>query len=199
MSVYEQDRSTKEQAKEKAQDVAGAAQERAQQAAGKASDRIREQVDQRSTQAGERVSTMAGDARSVGEELRRQGKDGPARLADQAAERAEQVGGYLQRLDGDTLLRDVEDFGRQRPWAVVIGGLAAGIAASRFLKASASRRYDDRWSGATGPTSGVRPTVPTTSVGPTVPTGSAGRVTGEPDPYARADQPRPAAAPGPGL
>jgi hypothetical protein len=126
--------STTEQAKEKAQEAAGQARRS-----------FRDQVDQRSTQAGERVGSMAQDARSVGEELRRQGKDQPAKLADQAAQRAEQLGGYLQRSDGDTILRDVEDFGRQRPWAVIAGGLALGFAASRFLKASSSRRYESRW------------------------------------------------------
>jgi hypothetical protein len=126
--------STTEQAKEKAQ-------EGAQQA--KRS--LRDQVDQRSTTAGERVSSMAGDARSVADELRNQGKDQPAKLAEQAAQRAESLGDYLQRSSGDTILRDVEDFGRQRPWAVIAGGLALGFAASRFLKASSSRRYEERW------------------------------------------------------
>ena len=56
---------------------------------------------------------MAGDARSVADELRNQGKDQPAKLAEQAAQRAESLGDYLQRSDGDTILRDVEDFGRQ--------------------------------------------------------------------------------------
>ena len=117
------------------------AKETAQQAAGQAKGRIRDQVDQRSTEAGERVSGMAQDVRSVGDELRKQGKDQPAKLADQAAERAERIGHYLTRADGDTILGDVEDFSRRQPWAVVAGGLALGFAASRFLKASSSRRY----------------------------------------------------------
>jgi len=130
--------STAQQAKEKAQETA---QQTAQQAKG----RMRDQVDQRSTEAGERVSGMASDVRSVSEELRKQGKDQPAKLAEQAAQRAESLGDYLQRSDGDTILSDLEDFGRQRPWAVVVGGLALGIAASRFLKASSSRRYQSRF------------------------------------------------------
>jgi hypothetical protein len=118
------------------------AKEKAQEGAQQAKRTVRDQVDQRSTQAGERVSTSAQDIRSVGDELRKQGKDQPAKLADQAASRAESFGDYLQRSDGDTILRDVEDFGRQRPWAVIAGGLALGFAASRFLKASSSRRYE---------------------------------------------------------
>ena len=120
------------------------AQEKAQQAAGEAKNRVRDQVDQRSTEAGQRVQTTAGDIRGVGEELRKQGKDQPAKLADQVAERAERVGGYLERSNGDTILRDVEDFGRRQPWAVVLGGVALGIVASRLLKASSEGRYEQQ-------------------------------------------------------
>ena len=85
---------------------------------------------------------MASDARSVADELRKQGKEQPAKLAEQAAQRAESLGDYLQRSDGDAILRDLENFGRRQPWAVIAGGLALGFAASRFLKASSSRRYE---------------------------------------------------------
>ena len=136
------DSGAREQAQEKAQEVAGQAQEKAQQAAGEAKNRVRDQVDQRSTEAGQRVQTTAGDIRGVGEELRKQGKDQPAKLADQVAERADRVGGYLERSNGDTILRDVEDFGRRQPWAVVLGGVALGIVASRLLKASSEGRYE---------------------------------------------------------
>jgi hypothetical protein len=131
--------STTEQAKEKAQEGA----EQAKRS-------VRDQVDQRSTEAGERVGSTAQDIRSVSEELRKQGKDQPAKLAEQAAERAESLGDYLKRTDGDTILRDLEDFGRQRPWAVIAGGVALGFAASRFLKASSSRRYESSSSSSNG-------------------------------------------------
>jgi len=130
--------STAQQAKEKAQETA-------QQAAGQAKGRVREQVDQRSTEAGERVGQVAQDVRSVSDELRKQGKDQPAKLAEQAAQRAESLGDYLKNSDGDTILGDLEDFGRRQPWAVIAGGFAAGFLASRFLKASSTNRYEQRW------------------------------------------------------
>ena len=129
------------QAQQKAQEVTSQAQDKAREAAGQARGRIRDQVDQRSTQIGDQVNSNAGDARSVAEELRSQGKDTPARYVDQAADRAERLGGYLQNSDGDRILRDVEDFGRRNPWAVAAGGLLLGFAASRLLKASSSQRY----------------------------------------------------------
>jgi hypothetical protein len=142
-----QDSSATEQAGEKVQQAAGAALEKAQQTAGQARWRLRDQVNERSTQVGERVAGSARDARSVGEHLRGQGKERPAELADQVAQRAESLGNYLQRADGDTILRDVERFGRERPWAVMAGGLVLGLAASRFLKASSARRYGELHNG----------------------------------------------------
>jgi hypothetical protein len=133
---------TTEQAKEQVKQQADQAKQQAQQAGGQAKERLREQVDQRSTQVGERVGSTAQDVRSVADELRRQGKDQPAKLAEQAADRVDRVGGYLKESDADRILRDVEDFGRQKPWAVALGGLALGLAASRFLKASSTRRYE---------------------------------------------------------
>jgi hypothetical protein len=129
------------QAKDKAQEVAGQAQEKAQEAAGQARNRLRSQIDDRSTQAGEQVRTHAQDLRSVGESLRQQGQDQPARLADQAADRLERAGGWLTESDADRILSEVEDFARKNPWAVMAGGLALGFAASRMLKASSTTRY----------------------------------------------------------
>jgi hypothetical protein len=131
--------------REKAQEAAGQAQEKAQEAAGQAQDMLREQVDQRSTQAGEKVSGTAHDLRSVSTELRNQGKDTPAKLADQGAERIEQLGSYLSESDANKLLADLEDFGRRQPLAVLAGGLVVGMAAARFLKASSSSRYRTRF------------------------------------------------------
>jgi len=140
------------EAQEKAQEVAGEAQEKARDVAGKAQENLRQEVDQRSTQAGEQVAGTAQDLRSVGEELRKQGKDAPAKLADRAAEQTDKVGSYLKEKGPDEMLHDVEDFGRQRPWAVLAGGLAVGVVAARFLKASSRNRYQQRSSNGNAPT-----------------------------------------------
>ena len=156
------EQSTADQAKDKAR-------EQAQQAKGA----LRSQVDQRSTQAGEKVGGLASDVRSVSDQLREQGKDQPAKLADQAADRAERLGSYLKDNDADRILGDLEDFGRRQPWAIVAGGVALGLVASRFLKASSSRRYEERSYRTAGQlpartTSGIH-TAPVSS-GPAVPT-----------------------------
>jgi hypothetical protein len=161
----------------KAQEATQVAQEKAHEAKGKARDRVRNEVDTRSTQAGEQAESVAQDVRSVGEHLRSQGKDKPAELADKAAERVAEISDYLKRSDGDAILRDAERLGRDKPWAVMAGGIALGIVASRFLKASSSRRYRELESSSNLParradvdraaiTTGTAPATPVTSPTP---------------------------------
>jgi hypothetical protein len=138
------DAGTGDQVKDKATEVAGQAQEKAQQAAGQAREQLRGQIDQRSTDAGRKVTEQGADLRAVGDQLREQGKDGPAKLADQAAHHVERAGSWLTESDADKILRDVEDAARRNPWALAAGGLALGFAASRLLRASSSDRYRAR-------------------------------------------------------
>ena len=137
--------STTEQVQQQAQQVAQQAKETAQKATGKARDRARSELDTRTAQAGGQIQSTADDLRAVGEELRKQGKDTPAKLAEQGADKVEQIARYLVDSDGDKILADIEDFGRRQPWAVIAGGVAIGFLASRFLKASSARRYSSRY------------------------------------------------------
>lgn len=121
--------------------LAGQVQERAQTAAVQARARAREEVERRSMDVAGKASTAAEDLRDVAAHLRSQGKDAPALVAEQAAERFSRVGDYLQTSDSEQVLNDVEAFGRRRPWAVIAGGAAVGLVASRFLKASSTDRY----------------------------------------------------------
>lgn len=111
--------------------------------------RMREQVDRRSTEAGGQVRSTAQALRSTSERLRGEGQDAPARATARAAEQAERIGGWLERSDADRMLHDVEDFGRRQPMAVAAIGLALGLAASRFLKASSRTRYEQAGSWST--------------------------------------------------
>ena len=130
-----------QQAKEQVQQAGSSAKQQVQQATGSMQDRVREQLDTRSTEVGHQVDSVAAAMRKAGEQLRGQGNDLPAQLAEQLAERANQLGAYLRESDADRILGDLEDFGRRQPWVVAAGGLAVGVAAARFLKASSQRRY----------------------------------------------------------
>jgi hypothetical protein len=128
-------------AKEALQDQAQQVTQKAQEVKGTVQDSVRDQVDNRSTQAGDQVASVSEARRNMGDQLRSQGNDLPAQLAHQAAERAEQLGRYLREADADRILGDVEDFGRRQPWVMAAAGLAIGVAAARFIKASGRRRY----------------------------------------------------------
>jgi hypothetical protein len=139
------DGGTTDQVKDQVRETAQVAQDKARGALGQARGGLSDQVDQRSTQAGERIAGTASDVRSIAEELRGQGKDAPANLAEQVANQADRVGDYLKDASGDRILRDVEDFARRQPMLVAAAGLALGFAASRFLKASSSHRYESAY------------------------------------------------------
>jgi ElaB/YqjD/DUF883 family membrane-anchored ribosome-binding protein len=145
MDPYRTGSSPTEQVQQQAGQVAQQAKETAQKATGKAREQVRSQLDTRTAQAGGQIQSTADDLRSVGEELRKQGKDTPARLAEQGADKVEQVARYLTESDADKMLADIEDFARRQPWAVVAGGVAIGFLASRFLKASSTRRYNSTY------------------------------------------------------
>jgi hypothetical protein len=123
-------------AKEKARDVAGQAKQHAQAAAEQAKGKATAQVDQRSTQIGGQIGAQGQSLDGVAEELRRQGKDGPAKIAEQAGERVKSVGSYLEQADGESLVQAAADAARENPAAAAAAGAAVGFAAGRLLKAS---------------------------------------------------------------
>lgn len=131
-----------EQVKAVAADAQQKVQERAQQARGTVSEQVSTQLDTRTTQLGESLSGVAEMVRGTGGQMRDQGREAPARLADQAAERVESFGEYLKNVDGQRLLHDAEDFARRQPMVIAGVGLVAGFLASRFLRASSTDRYE---------------------------------------------------------
>jgi hypothetical protein len=124
----------------KAGEMVSQAQETAREQAQRAGIQLRQQLDQRSTQAGEQARDVAQAVRQSAIELREQGKDGPARLVEQAAERVESLASYLSSSDSDRLLRDAEAFARRNPAAVAVGAALLGFMGARFLGASSRRR-----------------------------------------------------------
>ena len=133
----------KEQAAAKVQDAASVAQEKASELREQGSARLRDQFDQRSNQAGSQVRSLADALRRSGSDLSNEGNTSSARLAEQAADRIDRVGGYLEQKSGDELMRDIETFARRRPWMLAGVGMLAGVAAARFMKASSEQRYGD--------------------------------------------------------
>lgn len=121
--------------------IAGKAQQVSEQVGAQA----REQLTTRSTQAGDQLHAVSKALRNSTTDLKSQGNEASAKVLEPAADKAAQLAAYLQQSSGDQLLRDVEDFGRKQPWAVVGGGLAVGFVVSRFLKASSTKRYETQY------------------------------------------------------
>ena len=132
-----------EQASAKVQEATSVASEKASELREQGSARLRDQVDQRSTQVGSQVRSLGEALRRSGDDLKNQGNDNAGELTSQAADRLEWIGSYLEGVSGDDVMRDVESFARRRPWMLAGVCLLAGVAASRFMKASSEKRYDD--------------------------------------------------------
>ena len=105
---------------------------------------VADQIGQRSTQLSDQIGSASQTMRRVADQARTDGNSQHARLADQAAERGDRVSGYLQEVEPEQLLSDVEDFARRQPWVVAGVGLFIGFALARSLKASSGRRYEAR-------------------------------------------------------
>jgi hypothetical protein len=101
---------------------------------------VQRQVGQRSAQLGDQIGAASDTIRQVAEQARIDGNDQQARLAEEAAKRAERVSNYLGDVDPERLMADAEDFARRQPWLVAGVGLFAGFALARSLKASSGRR-----------------------------------------------------------
>lgn len=153
------------EAKDKGEELVSSTQEqvstKAHELGEEASVQVREQLDRRSTQAGEQVQALGHALQSGVEQLRTEGKDVPAKVMTEVAERAEDLGAYLQSTTADKMLTDLERFARRRPWVTAGVGVVAGFVASRFVKASADRRYEGSRSNAGGYASQTQRSLPT--------------------------------------
>lgn len=130
---------TKDTAKDKAQEVTEQAQ-----------DKAKGQIDSRTSQAGDQLKDKAEGLHEVGDQLREQGNDTFAQVADRVADWTEDAARYLRNADADRILGDVEGFARRQPWAVAAGGLLLGFAASRVVRAGSEKRSSSSSSGSIG-------------------------------------------------
>jgi hypothetical protein len=131
-----------DQAATQVQSAASSAQEKAVELKQEGRSKLGESLEERTNQASGQARRMAQVLRQGGRQMREEGQGQQvASIADSAADQIDRLGGYLEQTSGNELLRDVEQFARRRPWIVAGFGLVAGLAGSRFLKASSERRY----------------------------------------------------------
>ena len=97
--------------------------------------------DQKSV-ACQQVESLANGLRRTGETLEREGSEPFGRLATTAADSVQRVGGYLQRTDVESMLRDFGMMARRHPTAVFGAAVAAGVLLGRFLRSSTPSQRD---------------------------------------------------------
>jgi ElaB/YqjD/DUF883 family membrane-anchored ribosome-binding protein len=123
--------------------IAETVSEQATKAKEKGRRELRDQLDDRTTQLGQQARSLAETLRRSGAEAQVHAPDevGVERITDGVADRLERAGRYLERANGDEMLRDAEQFVRTRPWVMAGAAAVAGVLASRVVKASSERRY----------------------------------------------------------
>lgn len=124
------------QAKEKGGAVAS-------QAYGIAAQKATEAIDEQKTNLTQGLTSVADTIRQIGGNLSgAQEPTGVANIAAQytntAAEKVEQISGYLDRRDFKGLVRDLEDAAHRNPALFLGGAFALGILAARFFKSGNS-------------------------------------------------------------
>lgn len=128
----------------KASDSANQAVEHAREAARDTTQRIREQGASLATaqkeRAAEELSHFSRAIHRAAETLHEEGDHNIADYADLTAERIDQATNYLRERELGGLVDDAEEATRRRPELVYGGLFVAGLALSRFLKASSRNR-----------------------------------------------------------
>jgi ElaB/YqjD/DUF883 family membrane-anchored ribosome-binding protein len=118
-------------------------QEQTRAARGVAGQKIGERVESGSKHVGDQLLDIVQGLTRTSDSLRAEGKDQPAAVLEGITTRAQSVGNYLTQTRPERMLHDFEHFGRRKPWIAIAAGVAVGLASSRFLKASSSRRFED--------------------------------------------------------
>lgn len=116
----------------------------ASQAYGIAAKKATSVIDEQKTSLTQGLTSVADSIRQIGENLgNTEEPTGVAKAAAQytntAAEKVEQISGYLENQDFSGLVRDLKNFAKDNPALFLGGAFTLGILASRFLKSGSGR------------------------------------------------------------
>lgn len=115
----------------------------ASQAYGFATKKATEVIDEQKATLTQGLTSVADSIRQIGENLgKAEEPTGVAKAAAQytstAAEKVEQISGYLENQDFSGLVKDLKNFAQSNPALFLGGAFTLGILASRFLKSGGS-------------------------------------------------------------
>lgn len=141
------------------QQVAGTAKEEATnvvvEAGGQARDIARQAVSELQTQAGTQQQKVAGLVHSYASELGSlasgEGSSGPITdLAQRAADKAKEVGSWLENREPRDVVQELSSFARRRPGAFLVGAAVAGVVVGRLTRNLAADAKDHAEPSTTG-------------------------------------------------
>lgn len=98
--------------------------------------RVKPMFDERKNRLASRLMDTADVLRETGSKMEQKNQLSGGEYARKAADRLADYSGYLQNNDVDTILRDVQQFTRERPWLIMGGAFILGATLARFMKAS---------------------------------------------------------------
>ncbi len=127
-------------ARQQAGDVAHEARTRAGDLTEQARTQVAGEVDQQRDRAAKGLRALADELATMADNS---GHSGPATdLAHQAASRAHDLAGYVERHQAGDMIDDVRDFARRKPGTFLIGAALAGIAAGRLTRGVKENKSD---------------------------------------------------------
>jgi ElaB/YqjD/DUF883 family membrane-anchored ribosome-binding protein len=125
------------------------AKEKIQELASQAHETAAEQVETRLASgmkgAAGTLTSVVQSLRTSGQQLSDQNQGGASKYAHRAADKLEQVSGFLEHADAREVVDRVEDFARREPAMFIGGAIAIGFLGARFLRSS--RRDQSQRSG----------------------------------------------------
>lgn len=128
---------TVQEVKGKAQQAARAAKSKAQQAAQGLKERGKQQLESGKEGAALKAEQLADAVNRASDELHQHHEDGLADYASQVASGITRFADTLRHRTVDDLIAETEAFARRSPTIFFLSSIGAGLALSRFLKASA--------------------------------------------------------------
>ena len=131
---------SKEKAQQRSQEVAEQGQQKASEAAEQGRGKAAGQLDTQKERAAGQIEGISRALRQTSEQLREQDQGSIGKYAEQGAEQADRLARFLHDKEGEELIREVEDFARNKTAVFLGGAFVVGVAAARFLKSSAGQR-----------------------------------------------------------
>ena len=90
------------------------------------------------------LDDVAQSVRHASHSLREQDQPTPGRYSEQAADRIEQLAGYIRKKPVHEMRQDAETYAREHPAIVLGSALVVGVLAGRFLRSSSPQEKQNQ-------------------------------------------------------